>query len=269
MTAEEYSRLETGRAPHIFYFEKGKKKLVYFGAGHIHDNSDDPQYEQIETEFEKTDPELVLVEGIGEIQISEKRKDLVREAGWEEIRKKGENHFTLKLALEGKREAESPEPTKKELSDYLENAGFTRDEIFALRFTNIFTQYLQLKDKPEFGSYMAPYMERFNTVGWENFDFSFQNAARCFTQASGLPLDLKKPELYDHIGDPIPWEGISQNRMNIIARAETIFRDRFMIERIAKGLEKYDRIFAVYGDSHAVMQEAAVKELFSYLPENS
>ncbi len=47
-----------------------------------------------------------------------------------------------------------------------------------------------------------------------------------------------------------------------VVEASSLFRDRNIVIEIAKTLETHNRIFVVYGASHAVMEEPALRKLF-------
>lgn len=63
MSFEEYATVEHER-PYVFEVVHGDKKITYFGSHHIY-NPDDPEITDIERAFDESNPDLVLVEGIG------------------------------------------------------------------------------------------------------------------------------------------------------------------------------------------------------------
>lgn len=78
-------------------------------------------------------------------------------------------------------------------------------------------------------------------------------------------MDVENDEQTLDFVDPIPWEHNKNNQtvINQIARATSQYRDRFMVSEIAKALQTHKKIFVVFGASHAVMQEPALKELLA------
>jgi hypothetical protein len=50
--------------------------------------------------------------------------------------------------------------------------------------------------------------------------------------------------------------------LNRIGSASSLFRDRKIVSDILEAFKTHDRIFVIYGASHAVMQEPALKKAF-------
>lgn len=82
-------------------------------------------------------------------------------------------------------------------------------------------------------------------------------------KAIGKNIDVENDEQTLDYVDPIPWEDKrdKQTVLNQVARATSQYRDAFMVSEIAKALETHKKIFVVFGASHAVMQEPALREL--------
>ena len=51
--------------------------------------------------------------------------------------------------------------------------------------------------------------------------------------------------------------------INKICGVDTRFRDVHFIRQIAAGLDMFERVFVLYGGSHAAMEEQALRELFA------
>jgi len=98
MTAEKYSRIEHA-TPYIFELKAGDKELYYFGSPHISDPNN-PLFAEIETAFNKANPDIVFVEGINvrgdKTKFNERVKSVTRE---EAIEHMGESGLTLKLGV--------------------------------------------------------------------------------------------------------------------------------------------------------------------------
>ena len=264
MTAEEYSQIEH-ETPYIFELKAGDKELHYFGSRHSR-NSEDELFSKIEQAFNESSPDIVFVEGISARGDVEKFNEKVKEASREEIiDHTGEPGFTLKLAVEKGVEWQSPEPSDKDLYDYLQEQGFLKDEIFAWDVFHILPQYNRQMDKQSFKEYVSRFIESFEkNTNWEEFNYSYEHAIQLGEQILGKKIDVEdEPNGTDYI-DPIPWEEKKdkQTVLNRIGEASSLFRDRKIVNDIAEALETHKKVFVVYGASHAAMQEPALRKLF-------
>ncbi len=266
MTAEEYSAMRH-TTPYSFKLELGDKELYYFGSRHMNDPSN-PLFAEIENAFNTEKPDIVIVEGISmnsnrqKVYFETNIKSSSRE---EVIHKMGEVGFTLKLALENGIEWESPEPQYEDVYKYLLDEGFSKEEIFVHEVLHILPQYnLQMK-REGFEAYVVPYIERFKEIThWRDFDYSYEHALSLSEAICGEIIDVEHDtHALDRI-DPIPWEDKvdSQTVLNRIGEKTGIYRNRNIVTGILDGLKTYNRIFVVYGASHAVMQEPALKKAF-------
>jgi cephalosporin hydroxylase len=93
----------------------------------------------------------------------------------------------------------------------------------------------------------------YQTSGWEYAEIM------AFEQSILEELDIDNVEKYASAIDPIPWEHRTQSVTNQISRASSLFRDEYIFEQIAKGLQQYKKVFVVYGSAHAVKQEPAFR----------
>ncbi|MEX0930498.1 MAG: hypothetical protein WDZ79_02340 [Candidatus Paceibacterota bacterium] len=264
MTAEEYSQIEH-ETPYIFELKAGDKELHYFGSYHSF-NPEDALFSEIEQAFNKSNPDIVFVEGISSRGDVEKCTEKVKEGFREEIiAHMGESGFTLKLAAEKGVEWQSPEPPDKDLYDYLQEQGFSKDEIFAWEVFQILPQYNRQMDKQSFKEYVSRFIESFErNTNWEEFDYSCEYAIELGEQILGKKIDVEdEPNATDYI-DPIPWEKKKDNQtvLNSISEAASRFRDRKIVSDLVEALKTHKKVFVVYGASHAAMQEPALKRLF-------
>jgi hypothetical protein len=264
MTAEEYSQIEH-ETPYIFELKAGDKELHYFGSRHSR-NPEDTLFLEIEQAFNESNPDVVFVEGISARGDVEKFNEKVKEASREEIiDHMGEPGFTLKLAVEKGVEWQSPEPSDKDLYNYLQEQGFSKEEIFAWDVFHILPQYNRQMDKQSFNEYVSRFIESFKrNTNWEGFDYSYEHAMQLGEQILGRKIDVEnEPNATDYI-DPIPWEEKRDNQtvLNRIGEASSLFRDRKIVSDLAEALKTHKKVFVVYGASHAAMQEPALKKLF-------
>ena len=264
MTAEEYASLHH-ETPYIFSLKSRDKELFYFGAPHVRD-PEDPIFSEIKTAFDKANPDLIFIEGMNASIDRNLINEKARKASTEEaIDGAGEAGFTLKLGLEKGIEWRSPEPEDADLYRHLLKQGFSKDEIFARAVLLVLPQYNRQIDKQEFKEYSEPFIEQFkNETNWEGFDYSFERAINISEQIVGKPINFSDEEEASDYIDPTPWSEKKEKQtvLNHIGEASSAFRDKNIVKEIAEVQKKYKRLFIVYGASHAVMQEPALKELF-------
>lgn len=262
MTAEEYAAIEHP-LPYVVRVEKEHKRVVFFGSPHTRDRHD-PVLKEIEREFLAENPDMVFIEGMGAMASAPETREKFRERSIDEaVATVGEPGFTYKLAVDHDVPVESPEPRTKDQIQHLLDKGFSKEEVFALRFMSALYQYRLVEGKP-FKEYIAPYLENFaRASGWEGFDYSLEHARNIAEKIIGEEIDLTDPGRYQGAADPItrPEQEHKETALNRASREETLFRDQYMIGRIAAVLEDHDRLFIVYGASHAVMDERAVRGL--------
>ena len=263
MSAEEYSHVEHS-TPYIFELKAGDTQLHYFGSPHTSDPSN-PLFAEIEAAFNKANPDIVFVEGMNvrgdKTKFNERVKSATRE---EAIDRMGESGLTLKLGVEKGIDWESPEPNNEDLYNDLLAKGFSKDEIFAWDVFRILPQYHRQMKREGFEKYVSGFIDRFKrTTNWENFNYSYERAIKLGEQIFGEAVDIENDQrALDRI-DPIPWNEKKEKQtiLNGISEASSLFRDRKIVSDIAGALKTHKRVFVVYGASHAVMQEPALRRL--------
>lgn len=265
MTAEQYSEIEH-EYPYKFTV-KGKKgsELMYYGASHSGD-PEDPMFDDIESTFKEFGPDIVLVEGMENLEErKEERLAWLKEHSKENVvNEMGEAGFGLKLAADNDTDFMSPEPNFGEEIHSLEKQGFDRDSIFAYYMFRIVPQWHRHGDVGSLEDYLQRHIESFAKASkWGNYDYSFDHVKNIGDQMWGEHLDFDNKKLFHDATDPIPWKEKKdiQGKINEVSRASSRFRDKHTIKQIEKILETYKRPFVIFGGSHAVMQEPAIRKL--------
>lgn len=265
MSFGEYARSEHEQ-PYIYEIVRGDKKLVYFGAYHAYDPAD-PMFAEIQQRFDDLKPDVVVVEGMGKLSeqsamVSEK----VRQMSLEDVtRKGGEAAFAMKLAVDTGIEVVSPEPDDRaEIAD-LEAHGFTKEQIFAFHMYRSVAQYWRQVPASAIDEFIEPYIDMFKaSVDWKDFDFSLDHLEEIGRGIWGEAANLEDVDAANARIDPVPWSGTEKNQtvVNEVARRSSQFRDEHIVSAIRQLAKKHDRILAMYGASHAFMQQPALRTLF-------
>lgn len=265
MTAKEYSKVEHP-TPYVFKLKVGDTELCYFGAPHVRD-SHNSLFGEIEKAFNDANPDIVFVEGINSTNYdrTEFNNRILSATTDEIINAMGESGFTLRLALEKGIDWKSPEPADANLYEYLLSQGFSKDHIFAWNVLHILPQYNNQTNRKGFKKYVAGFMNRFERdTKWQDFDYSYERAIKIGEEICGESIDVEHDmRALDRI-DPIPREEMlaEQTVLNRISEASSILRDRHIVKEIIDATKTHKRLFVVYGASHAVMQEPALKKAF-------
>jgi hypothetical protein len=268
MTYQEYAQIKHPR-PYEYRLVSGDKEIIFFGPGHSNDPNN-PAFEHIREQLDTQKPDLVLVEGmesLNKLQRDELKELMDGVSDIESIKKYGEGFFTAKLAVERGIKVVSPEPSDALAIAYLEQHSLSREAIFAQQLASLIAQYARTQTKPDFETYLAPYLGRMSAqFRWKDFDFSLDHFRAIHQEIFGAAFDLENTQLYREACDPVPWEGKVYSQTNRVAAAWGEFRDRFIIDAIQDHLEKYKKLFIVYGASHAVIQEPALRKMMAYEP---
>lgn len=264
MPAEHYAQMRH-KVPYIFELKSGDKKLYYFGAQHTR-NPQDPLLGKIETAFDAAKPQEVFVEGINVRGDKMLFQNKVRSASRNEIVDvMGESGFTLKLAVEKGIEWRCPEPSDADVFENLLQQGFSKDAIFTWDVLQLLPQYHLQAYRDGFKKYTEKSITHFEqATNWENFDYSYEHAIELAQQILGRPLDVESESESIDFVDPIPrtQKRQTQTILNRISAASGLTRDKKIVSDILDAFKDHDRIFVVYGASHAVMQEPAFKKAF-------
>ena len=257
------------KTPHTFPYSfkiesPNKKQLLFYGEMHSNDPKN-KQYQEIENAFNDFKPDLVVIEGINKLSKNSPKniKDTsilkIKSESFETlINKCGAPCYVCKIAADNNIPVICPEPPEKDKIDWLIKKGFTQDQIFALWSFEVVNQYLRLQQKPPFDDYISPFLSHFkNQWAWQDYDFSINQMKRVGNLFYGIELNLQDTLFYDRRTSP----NSDGTIINKLSAKDTYFRDNYIVNEIKGYLHDYNRIFIVYGASHAIMQEKALRKL--------
>jgi hypothetical protein len=258
LSIEEYEALPSeirGQVPYIYSLNNKGQSLYYFGAKHIMD----PKHSQFEYLHEqwlnfldnKPKEEIVVVH---EGEVNEKNLMNLDDA----IKKHGESGAIVFWAHQENIRNIRPEPTIQDDAKELLKK-FSREEIFYFYIIRGIVSWQRKVEPSDFNEYISKNVERYkNIFGWESFDFSFDpTILATHKKLFGKEFDLNDKEFLRKI--PIPVGNLSI--INEVARTSSQNRNFFILDTIEKLWNEGKNIFIVYGASHAIMQERAIKEI--------
>ncbi len=212
-------------------------------------------------------PDVVIIEGISMSNNNDYFNTKVRSEDRDEIiLKMGESGFTIKLALENNLPWHCPEPTDREHYAELLEAGFSKDEVFAWSIFRLLDQYNRQISRDGFEKYIQGYVHDFiQATDWKDFSYTLEHALSVGEEIYGTPIDVENDKHANERVDPIPWEQTKERQtvFNKISAQSGIHRDRKIVTDIIELSEKYNKLFIVYGGTHAVVQEPALRKFFA------
>ena len=240
--------------PYTFIVSNNDQYIYYFGSKHSFDPADS-QFKEIKSFWqdflEKTKKKncIVFVEG-GE--------RLIYETAEESILKQGEMGYITYLAAQENIETFSPEPPGKLIFKALERK-FSRNEITYYFFARVCYQWNNLKEKPDFKSYIQRFLDNDKREsGWDDFDFSLENLKKIHYDLFGGYFDENDKQFFYDVINPL----IIKTNINRVSREEEEgLRDRYIVDEAEKYWKSDKNIFTIYGKSHAVIQGKAIKYL--------
>lgn len=268
MPSAEYAQLQEF-GPHAYELHQGDKTLVYYAPGHTYEPT--VLIEGLKQKFLEVGPDLVLVEGmpfinnLGPVQL-ESRFGAVSDVNL--LHKNGEPAYTVKLAVENGVQVLSPEPPEGENIEHLLRLGFSREEVFAEHAANAIREFHLQQSVSSLDEYMQPYLNMFaEEFGWKDFAFTMEHFRIVARSVWSGQHGLSDDEFYKEVSDPIPWEDkqVPYGRTNQIAAAWNDYRDAYMVDFIQEQLKKRNKLFVVFGTTHAVRQEPALRKVFDDL----
>lgn len=243
--------------PYCFEIENKDESLYYFGANHSRDIQDEqyPKLEQYWNRFlAKTvnKDRVVFVEG-GKRKIWADKETAVHndsEAG-----------FVTKLAHESSVSVECPEPDANIERDYLLEK-YSKDQIQYYYFARLIPVWHKGKEpKESFENFVKKY-ERVMTSEnekWGDYDFSLKNMIYVHQRLFSTPFDENNIDFFKSIVNPMTEKSI----INEVARDCSMFRDVHIVTKIKDRWKEGKSMFVVFGSSHAIMQEPALRQLLS------
>ncbi len=249
MTFEEYRGIEHP-APYVVRLaHRGGGELLFFGSRHSFEPSH-PQFERLVGLWEEFRPTLAFWEGGGPLEVGDDRDEVIRRAG--------EPGLVRYLAARDGVRAESPEPADGDVTALLLER-FSAEQVKLFYVLRQVSQYVG-------------YEGRELPVTLEEQVLSDLGAFAGHPGLAGPPTNLEEVGALarEHLPDLADWRevplsyfapGLEDGRQftNDVALAASAFRDEHLMARIVEAVSAGERLFAVFGASHAVMQERALR----------
>jgi hypothetical protein len=248
MSYKEYGTIKHNR-PYVLKFKREKGELLYFGIGHAY-RYDDPQIAELERQFTKFRPTLIL---------NESGTPPAAESAKEAVEKYGEPGLMSFLAKKYNIPIKSLDaPRMDEIKYILSTKRWTLEQVML---------FYGLRRIPENN-------RKINPASPDALIEEMLKASSKMPGSENLPKTLAEFEasVKKHLPTVADWRKIDQRVFdpnpdlglftNDLADASVNFRGKFMVQLLAAEVERGERVFAVIGASHVVKQERALKKIF-------
>ena len=244
MTFQEYREIDHP-VPYILRLEQGERGLLYFGARHVFDPAD-LQIDAIERMWEEFHPTVAFNEG-GNPPVLATREEAVGrigEPGW--VRFLAARDGVPVFSLEPEREVETAHLVRR----------FTPEEVKVFYILRQIPQWRNSRDP-------RPLADRLeNMIGGLSLIQELAGAPRDYGELAESCVRVV-PEIPDCLAitrewfDPVP--DVRKGITNDISAEASWFRDLHMLDLLIDRVRRGERVFAVVGASHVVMQERPLR----------
>lgn len=229
--------------PYVVEIGTATGKLFYFGAEHVYDPAH-PQIARIEAAWDAFRPDIAFTEG-GFPPI-ERTRDLA-------VQKHGEAGLVRFLAARDDVPTTTLDPSRAEEMAALAPV-FGRERIKLGHLLRAASQFRarngREKTDEEMRRVLAIYAQTPGLMGSPRTIAEIEEAFARLLPGHGDYRDAKSSWF-----DPAKQETF----FNDIARASSDYRDRYVVERLVTHVKSGQRVFAVMGGSHVIMQEPALR----------
>lgn len=257
LTQDEYADIEAKgfSLPYLVTINTPKQSVLFYGSKHTNDTSD-PQFNDIEkrwNEFiEKHTNPIALVEG---------HFDEISEAGTKDreqsIIEGGEAQFVVHLARRDGIPVESPEPDRVWEANQLA-AEFGRDNVLLFYFMRQLAWWDRLTQKPDATLESEKMLKNMHDVfNWDDVDFSLERIKLLHAKQLKRPFTWSNATWTYDITTPATKDYIT----NVISRRSGEIRDKYILKQIKKHWNQQRSPFIIFGSSHAICIEPALRNL--------
>ena len=257
---EDWDNLFKDKKISYCYEIKGKDQILfYFGANHSRDPKNH-QFDKLRKYWKEFLNEtsgqncLVLTEG-------ETKKPTDNEE--QAIIKYSESGLVSLLAKREGIEAKSADAGYAQTTPELLKQ-FSREEVIYHFFAQMIYIWSRMPLKnPDFENEASRFLNQYKeAVGWTDFDVSLDNMKKIhkkfFNQEFDEAVeDEKESSFFYNISNPTK----DDTKLNKVARQDTTLRNSYIIQNIKKYWEEKKNLFVVFGSSHPIMQEPALRKL--------
>lgn len=258
-----------------YFIKNNEKNIYYYGIKH-NNNPKDKCYFEIENNVKAIKPELIVVEGV--YQLNEPRKDqflnaIIKLKKEYIIQNYGENLFVAQLAHINNINVISPEPKLLTEINMLIDKEYDKEKIILYYMCKLIYQWFRIKSTITINDYIDKCI-RFLNVQLKKikYEFTYEEFIKIHKEILGIKINIKDEAFYRKLVDPVKrkenleYQKFGLNRMAAISCA---VRDVYFVDIIKKELKKVSSIFIVFGETHAYLHEEPLKGIFRSFQNNT
>ena len=232
------------------HLKSNNKELFWFNGVHGNDPKN-PMFNDIKTEFQQFNPDVVLVEG---------HANLVNPSDELSAKKSGENVYVGFLATESGIVCKDIEPSDVEVNEYLIKL-YGKKDVLTMYLIRQMVQWQREKNSDnEFEKQVIDYLT------WENKKIGYFTGEITLDQVSEL---LKTHSKLSSINNS-NWDNFnakeyiyfSENQISKIYNDISNVRNQYLLKLIKKNLTNYNKIFIMMGFDHAKEVKKELLDIF-------
>lgn len=271
MTFEEFLQ-EPYTSPYSYDIEFRNSLLRYLGVEHSNVIGGET-IRHVKGAFSRTAPDIVICERLSFSRHQpERERDLIELGTMQEeevIRNCWESGY---VAWRAQREGVAvigAEPEFRSEVEFLLEAGFSREALFALYTFRVIPQWLRQGAISPLEEYLRPFLSRLHrTEIWSERECTIEymrEIGEAFwggqeLYEAGIDACIQRVEpSYNGTGS------LPMTAVNYAHRESIMYRDRYILSEILWALKTYERVLVVYGGQHAVAQERTLRALATTL----
>ena len=230
------------------HLKSANKELFWFNGVHGNDPKN-PMFNDIKTEFQQFNPDVVLVEG---------HANLVNLSDELSAKKSGENVYVGFLAKESGKVCMDIEPSDAEVNEYLIKL-YGKKDVLTMYLIRQMVQWQREKNSDnEFEKRVIDYLT------WENKNIGYFTGEITLDQVSELLMPHSNLNLINNSNwidfNAKEYIYFSENQISKIYNDISNVRNQYLLKVIKKNLTNYNKIFIMMGFDHA---KEVKKELFN------
>ncbi len=240
--------------PYIWQLEKGKQKLVYFGANHSHD-PENHQYDVLRGTWAAF---VRSTEKSARVALEEGSLSPVFDTDIEAIERAAEGGLLQRLSAREQVKILCPEPSPQE--EYAAVSAQFGSEMYFFYWGCMYAaQRYRLPENPDPEIYIKHALKSdvLKILGKNSAEFTWERFIELCKTYETAGFGSENEEWWESAVNPVKTGYI----LNTVSRFVSRFRDEYVVQEIEKLWKEGNSIFVVYGRSHAFMQEPYLRSV--------
>lgn len=254
MSLNEYKKIKHPN-PYILKYQNDRKKMVFFGAKHSTDITDD-QFDQLEREWENflegpksgKDPYIVAVEG---------NKRALQKTKNEAIEISGEAGLITFLANRENIKTECAEPNVSDIMKSL-SKNYSHEELLYFYFVSKLKHLYRRKNDISYDDLVGILETLKQQLDFDDLEYSMHTIATIHRKHFNFYFNHNHRNFISDLSVPYEEYGAFTNK---IAVDRDSYRNNYLLDFIENLWKNSKSLFIVFGSSHAVMLEKALKKI--------